>query len=894
MSTENPGNSAEHKPYVPDEQVMHEFTWSAVFVGAVLGIIFGASSLYLVLKVGMTVSASIPVAVLSITLFRWLGNTFGIRKATILENNITQTTGSAGESIAFGVGVTMPALLLIGFEMEWTRVMVVSVLGGLLGILMMIPLRRAFIVHMHGKPGDPGTLLYPEGTACAQVLITGEKGGMSGKTVFVGFGLAFVHKLLTEGFGLLVGTVSIPLRLGQAARDAFSRVASINTEMASELLGVGYIIGMRTSSVMMAGAVLGGLVLVPTLALSSDLSQKQLYETYLRSIGAGCVAAAGIISMGRTMPTIVKSFAAGMRGMSGNTISETPGHRTEDDLSMKYVFGGCILLLTLLAAFIMHELHGAFGVVNSLLFAVLGAGLVLIFGFLFVTVSSRLTGEIGSSSNPISGMTVATLLMTCLIFLALGMVEPLHAVLALSIGGVVCIAASNGGTTSQDLKTGFLLGATPRWQQWAILIGAITSAVVIGGTLLLFSSAGTVYSQRNLPKVVAKEQYDASNETMTVHGIDLDTDRTTEEFRAWRNNRVTALPMQLSPNDMAEAISQLVAASAGAPGASFAIVCQFMPRLEMVQPGIFLIDKNGQLCYQVDPTITGKVDQRDEVKSLGDIKGSLSAAEAGRLKSTFTVREGGKIRYYLLWRNDHEKADEEAKRSPEEKSKSEPVRTDIPDGLYLVAADGTLVRKVEGTKVSMKFSAPKTQVMGIIINGLLQGNLNWALVMIGACIAVMLEFCGVSSLAFAVGLYVPMQYSTPIFIGGLVRWYVDRHSVRQAKKLAADRKGSMTAEEAEVKAIAESETSAGMLLASGLIAGGSLGGVVVAFMEFLPPNIKDHLDLAKPIAAIFKKISESGGPLLQDTVAVILFGVLAALLLASGIGKIFAPPPPKT
>src|SRR5579862_2562684 len=212
------GEVIEHKPYVPDEVKQPEFTWLPVLVGAVLGIVFGASSLYLVLRVGMTVSASIPVAVLSITLFRALSNVFGFRPATILENNITQTAGSAGESIAFGVGVTMPALMLLGFDMDLGRVMVVSVLGGLLGILAMIPLRRAFIVKMHGRPGQPGTLLYPEGTACAQVLISGEKGGMSGKTVFVGFGLAFVHKFLTEGINFFVTTVSVPLKLGSGAK----------------------------------------------------------------------------------------------------------------------------------------------------------------------------------------------------------------------------------------------------------------------------------------------------------------------------------------------------------------------------------------------------------------------------------------------------------------------------------------------------------------------------------------------------------------------------------------------------------------------------------------------------------------------------------------------------
>ena len=852
MATDNENAPAPHQPYVPDNVHMPEFTWSAVLVGAILGIVFGASSLYLVLKVGMTVSASIPVAVLSITLFRWLGNTFGIRRATILENNIVQTTGSAGESIAFGVGVTMPALLLIGFEMEWSRVLVVSVLGGLLGILMMIPLRRAFIVKMHGKPGEPNTLLYPEGTACAQVLISGEKGGMSGKTVFVGFGLAFAHKFLTEGLSVLVGTVVVPLKLGAHATDAFSRVARVSTEMASELLGVGYIIGVRISCVLMGGAVLGGLILTPTLALSADaasLSTKEIYETYLRSIGAGCVAAAGIISMGRTLPMIFKSFSAGLQSMGGGALEASHQHRTEDDMPMKFVFGGSLLLLAFLTAFLLREV--------SLVYAVLGAILVLIFGFLFVTVSSRLTGEIGSSSNPISGMTVATLLMTCLIFLGLGMTDPLHAVLALSIGGVVCIAASNGGTTSQDLKTGFLLGATPKWQQWAILIGAVTSAVVIGGTLLLFNSVGTVYSQRNLPEVNVKDRLPTFTEKMTFEG---------EEFLVWRSNKKETLPSVLD-------------------GKGTDVI-----------PGIYLVDGDGQVRFQIDPTITGKVDQRDEVKPISDIKVRLDKNDVERIKNTFAVREGKQIRYFRLWNNDPDKAEAEAKLTDEEKKKSEPVRTDVPKGLYLVSGDGEIRHKVEGTKVSMKFPAPKTQVMGIIINGLLQGNLNWALVMIGASIAVMLELCGVSSLAFAVGLYIPMQYSTPIFIGGLVRWGVDLYAARQARARAATvTPGDAAAHaEAEVKAITESETNPGMLLASGLIAGGSLAGVLIAFREFLPRGIKEAFDLAEPAEKLFERVFGPNGAFVQESWAMLLFLLLALVLLLAGVGKLFKIPPEET
>ncbi|HEX3601345.1 MAG TPA: oligopeptide transporter, OPT family, partial [Lacipirellulaceae bacterium] len=493
--SEDPATSG-HETYVPDDARMSEFTWSAVVVGAVLGIIFGASSLYLVLKVGMTVSASIPVAVLSITLFRAFSRMFGLRPATILENNIVQTTGSAGESIAFGVGVTMPALMLLGTDMTIGRVMIVSILGGLLGILMMIPLRRAFIVRMHDE------LRYPEGTACAQVLISGEQGGATGRMVFIGFILAFIYKYFTLAADVLRETIVFPLK------EQFNRVAALTTDLAPELLGVGYIIGMKTSSVMMAGAVIGNLVIVPAIAFFGDsapgliapatqriaeMDLDGLQSNYLRYIGAGCVAAAGIISMFRTLPMILRSATVGIRGLGGTNDGASERRRTDRDMSLKIVLIGCVVLLALLTGALMTEVKP--------LTAILGAVLVLAFGFLFVTVSSRLTGEIGSSSNPISGMTVATLTLTCIIFAALGMNSPAESILALSIAAVVCIAASNGGTTSQDLKTGYLVGGTPYWQQWAIVVGTLSSAVVIGGTLLLFNSAGTVYSTRNLPQV---------------------------------------------------------------------------------------------------------------------------------------------------------------------------------------------------------------------------------------------------------------------------------------------------------------------------------------------------------------------------------------------------------
>lgn len=844
-----------HKSYVPPWVTMPEFTWSAVIVGAVLGIIFGASSLYLVLKVGMTVSASIPVAVLSITLFRWAARTFGIRKATILENNIVQTTGSAGESIAFGVGVTMPALMLIGFEMEWSRVLVVAVLGGLLGILMMIPLRRAFIVKLHGKPGEPGKLLYPEGTACAQVLITGEKGGTSGKTVFIGFGIAFAHKFLTEGMNLLTTTLVLPLKLGQTATDAFSRVARVTGDMASELLGVGYIIGFRTSAIMMAGAVLGGLVLTPTLAINNDLETGDIYKTYLRVIGAGCVAAAGIISMCRTLPMIVKAFTEGVRGLRGGTGGATAKVRTEDDMPPQWVLGGSLILLTLLAAFLMISDREV-----TPLTALLGAVLVFLFGFLFVTVSSRLTGEIGSSSNPISGMTVATLLMTCLIFLALGMTRPTDAVLALSIGGVVCIAASNGGTTSQDLKTGFLVGGTPRTQQWAILVGALTSAVVIGGTLLLFNSVGTVYSQRNLPAVNLKSKLELMLETEAYNG---------ETFHVWRPSGGEKLPGVVEGKEVE------------------------------VKPGKYLVDAVGQVVYNVDPTITGEVDQRDELKpasnEIAEIK--LSKDDLLRIKKTIADRtkgEDGKpgtLVYYHLWNNDKANADlEKEAKTDDDKKKIEPYNADVPKGMYAVNDKGQIVYEVTGTKVPMKFKAPKTQVMGSIINGLLNKNLNWALVLIGACIAIALELCGISSLAFAVGLYIPMQYSSPIFVGGVIRWVVDAISAKQAQQEIDAAPTAAARAEAEVRAIAKSETSSGMLLASGLIAGGSLAGVVIAFTNFIPDAIRKHMDFGDRINAMFGGTEDMPAPA-QQVIALCLFGGLAGLLLLAGIGKMFKAPP---
>lgn len=769
-------------PYVPDESHPREFTWLAVVTGTTLGLIFSASSLYLVLKVGITVSATIPVAVLAITLLRAF-------RTTILENNIVQTAGSAGESIAFGVGVTMPALMLIGFEMDFTRVMVVSVLGGLLGILAMIPLRRAFIVKMHGKPGQPGTLLYPEGTACAQVLISAEKGGTAGATVFIGFGIAFVHKFFTLGLQLLQETIAIPFKF-------INKAAVLSGDMASELLGVGYIIGLRVSAIMMAGAILGYLIIIPTIylvgehvavpvppaqsklvddkdsptgkkdiGLINNMSVGQIRNNYLLYIGAGCVATAGIISMFRTLPMIVRSISSGLTTIRGGAGGPAAARRTENDMPMSAVLGGAALLIVVLAVFLTSQV--------PIVAAIAGALLVVLFGFLFVTVSARLTGEIGSTSNPISGMTVATLMLTCLIFLALGWTSSKDRLLALSIAAVVCIASSNGGTTAQSLKTGFLVGGTPRAMQYAILIGSLISAVVIGWFLLSINSAGTVYSKSpaNLPDYTLTQQ-----ELALVPDTQEHQGKT---YKVWYTNN-----------------GALVEKEGG-----------YTPRPETVK----FVEAHKQTAYLVDP-------------------------------------ESGQLAY-------------------------------VKDNAIM----GKLTKDDEGNDVKRDFDAPKTQVMGIVINGVLKRDLNWSMVAIGAMIAIMLELCGVSSLAFAVGVYVPIQYSVPIFLGGILRYVVDSYQARQAAaSVAAAGDDAEARAQAEIDAIRKAETSPGVLLASGYIAGGSLAGVAAAFLEF-SPALKNTFDFGRFLKDTPLAHDAIGGVSLAGA----LFLALAAFLLLTGVGKLF-------
>jgi len=458
----------QYPPYVSAEQSLPEFTFQAVLAGCLIGILFGAANAYLGLKVGLTVSASIPAAVMSVALFRALR-----LRASILENNLVQTIASAGESLAAGVIFTLPALLLLGFQPGVLKIFVISLLGGCLGVLFMVPLRRYLIAREHGK------LPYPEGTACAEVLVAGDEGGSRARTVFWGLGLGAVFEFLTSGLQLWPATPSwkIPRFPG----------AEISGEASPALLGVGFVLGPRIAAIMFAGGALAWLVIIPLITLFGSASGQPIYpaqvpipemtireiwHNYIRYLGAGAVACGGLITLIKAVPTIVGSFRHGLRGL--RSAAGPAALRTDRDLPLWLILGGSLgilILIRLLPARILPA-------------NLLTAFLIVLFAFFFVTVSSRIVGLIGSSSNPISGMTIATLLATTLIFAALGWTDTEHQAVALSIGAVVCIAAAIAGDTSQDLKTGFLLGATPRSQQVGELLGVLTSAAFIGLVVL--------------------------------------------------------------------------------------------------------------------------------------------------------------------------------------------------------------------------------------------------------------------------------------------------------------------------------------------------------------------------------------------------------------------------
>src|SRR5262245_20085120 len=479
------------KPYVPDEQKMDEFSIKAIILGALFGIIFGAATVYLALKAGLTVSASIPIAVLAIAVFKRFG------KSTILENNIVQTIGSAGESIAAGVVFTIPALIfLAGGEQFFTyfNIFTLALVGGVLGILFMVPLRRSLIVKEHG------TLPYPEGTACAEVLVAGERGGSLAGKVFAGLGVAFAYKSLMSILGLWKDTPTI-----QSSRDSSFPNASVSAEITPEYLGVGYIIGPRIAGVLVAGGVLSYLVLIPLIAfvgdalpavlkpgvgvkLIHDMSPSEIRLGYVRYIGAGAVAAGGLITLIRTLPTIVSAFRESFKSLRDMKAGVAPA-RTEREIPITYVIIGSLALVFIVA--LLPQLPG-----DTIIGKLLMGLLVVVFGFFFVTVSSRIVGIIGTSSNPISGMTIATVMATCLIFVSLGWNGDLYQSLALAVGGIVCIAVANAGATSQDLKTGYIVGATPVWQQVGLIIGVAVSTLVIGLTLQALNSSMHIGSEK--------------------------------------------------------------------------------------------------------------------------------------------------------------------------------------------------------------------------------------------------------------------------------------------------------------------------------------------------------------------------------------------------------------
>ena len=663
-----------HEPYVPAEKSLTELTVGAIILGCLLGLVFAASSVYLALKVGLTVSASIPIAVLSITIFRAVTRAMGNTEPQVLRNNIVQTTGSAGESVAAGVVFTLPALLLLGYALPWSKVAAIAVVGGLLGVLLMIPLRRTLIVKEHA------TLKYPEGTACAEVLIVGEERGVQARTVFMGFGLGALYKVLNSGMHLWA---EVPAKILQRTLPGGGTelFGEIDAEISPELTGVGYIIGPKIAGYLFAGGMLSYFVLIPAIklfgagltapifpatALISSMSPAQVRANYVFYIGAGAVTAAGLISLARAMPMIWQAMVAGFGDIRG-AASIASIKRTDREVPMIWVVGGVAAIVIAMVTLPQIGIN------------VFGAVLAVIFAFLFVSVSSRICGQIGSSSNPISGMTVAAVLMTSLIFLAVGWTGIEHRVLALSIGGVVCIAAAVGAATSQDLKTGFLVGATPMRQQISLLFGVTTSAIMIGGMIAFLNNAKTTIVARSYPG---------------VHVGNFESERKVAEGKSYR-------------------VGHLFERTGDAPA------------------GRYLVSDAGEIAYYVDPGIGGR----------------------------------------------------------------EPV-------------------DVSGRHID-KFDSPKAQIMALVVDGILTQKLPWGLILIGAFVAVVMEILGIPSLAFAVGTYLPISTSATIFMGGVVRWLVERRSA-----------GSATPADT-------SDSGPGVLFSSGLIAGGAILGVGVAGLQAL-------------------------------------------------------------
>jgi putative OPT family oligopeptide transporter len=753
MAVSTPLKSA-FKPFVPTTESRPELTARALILGGIFGMLFGAVTAYVGLRAGLTVAASIPIAVLSITILRAFGN------ASILENNIVQTTGNAGQSIASGVIFTLPALIFLGFDLEASRIFALALFGGWLGVLFMIPLRRQLIVAEHG------TLLYPEGTACADVLIAGERGGSFASRVFLGLGLGGIYTLFQNDglFGLWPDTPKFNPDLGP---QHLLKGASIRADCTPEYLGVGYIIGARVAAIMLAGGIFSWLVLMPAIyffgshlsgplypgiVLVKDMSPSDLWSTYVRPMGAGAVAAAGLITLVRTLPTIVSALTQGLKKGGARLASARPA-RTEHDLPPVVVFGGSAVLIVLMFLFLQFKpVPGAY--VGSL--ANLAAALlIVVFGFLFVTVSARIVGIVGSSASPVSGMTIATLMATSAIFLVKGWTAPAFGALAITIGGVVCIAASNAGDTSQDLKTGYLIGATPWKQQLALIFGVIVCIFSIGATL----------------------------NAMNV-GL--------EQFQ--RMQKPVALSLAHLPDG---------------------------------------VQNEGQFT-------------RDSV--------SLTSHNT---ESHAKEQLGGTRQYILL---------------------NAIGSTTLGDGKYLYnPATGQIeVQWIQGIG-SEKAAAPQGRLMATVINGILSRKLPWTLVLLGVALVIVVELLGVRSLTFAVGAYLSIATTLAIFVGGVMRWMVDRAMMQQRARadLAAnpeviDPETGLPVPTSVTPALdSESEISPGSLYASGLIAAGGIVGLLGVFARLLEGLSEQHGGHWQ----LFR-FSETN-PLHHDWVSVVMFALLA-------------------
>ncbi|GGG64180.1 OPT family oligopeptide transporter [Edaphobacter dinghuensis] len=736
-----------YQPFVGAGESRRELTPRALILGSLFGVLFGAVTVYVGLRAGLTVAASIPISVLSISILRAFG------RASILENNIVQTTGNAGQSIASGVIFTLPALIFLGFDLESTRIFALALFGGWLGVLFMIPLRRQLIVEEHGS------LTYPEGTACADVLEAGERGGSFASRVFLGLGLGGLYTLFQNDnlFSLWPSQPDYQPNLGA---QHLLKGSAIRADCTSEYLGVGYIIGVRVSAIMLAGGVFSWLVLMPAIyffgshltspiypgtTLISNMTPSDLWSTYVRPMGAGAVAASGLITLLRTAPTILSALTEGLGSMGKNRAGKQSAQtiRTERDIPMSIVLGGSALLIVLMWAFL--QFHPVPGAQVGALANLAAALLVIVFGFLFVTVSARIVGIVGSSASPVSGMTIATLMATAAIFLVRGWTAPAFGALAITIGGIVCIAASNAGDTSQDLKTGFLIGATPWKQQLAIMIGVIVSVFSIGATLNAMNTGLETFQRMQKPIVFS----------------------------------LNALP--------------------------------------------------------------------DGVQNEGNFKRDHLQLSSHNTDNP-THEEVSNARQFILLNSIGSST--------------------LEDGKYLYNPQtGEIeIQWIQGIG-SEKAAAPQGRLMATVINGILTRKLPWGLVLLGVALVICIEMLGIRSLTFAVGAYLSIATTLAIFIGGLMRWMVDRTLAKRAatNPEEIDPDTGLPVPTSVTPALdSESEISSGSLYASGLIAAGGIVGLMgvgvrlyEAATDKMFPRFSDH------------------NPFYHDWISVIMFALLA-------------------